>query len=459
MWTMTIALALVSCKQKPEIDDEPLPTTTDLPLVGTGGVQFYGQVPKNLIFLSIDTFRKDHIDFHGDPDGSRNLTPFLDRIAREGLVLTQHQQCSNWTWASTTCTLAGRTNIDRGHIPRLSGGSESRTPVPLGTEFLATWLGRAGFASALVSANEWLSPTWGNSQGYDAYDTPGGNALEVLSKGRDLITKEMRQQDTDRFFLHMHHMEPHAAYNPPRENTVGLGELEPYPGDLTVRTFHYDQRNQWGNLPEDQRELLELHLRVLYEGEIRTIDQRLEENWAILEDEGYLNDTLVVIWNDHGEQFWEHGHQTHAYDLYGEENDGFAILWSRNIAQGTYDAPTHAIDLVPTVLDLLDIPIPDEVTGYPIGKAPEDRLRFSAAVARRGGINMVTKGDLKLHYRWNGKVEFYDRSTDPFEQNDLFDPEDERVLELWSPLREEAEKMASMLEGGDPSPVWPDDLP
>jgi len=331
--------------------------------------------------------------------------------------------------------------------------------VPLGTPFLATWLGTAGFASALVSANDWLSPTWGNAQGYDAFDTPGGDAREVLTKGRQLITKELKQQDADRFFLHMHHMEPHASYNPPLQNTVGLDELEPYPIDLTIRDNHYGQRDGWGTLTDEEQAFLEAHLRILYEGEIRTIDERFEENWEIMEDEGYLNDTLVVIWNDHGEAFWEHGNQTHAYQLHGEENDGFAIFWSRNIVPGVYEGPTHAIDLVPTVLDMLGQPIPDEVTGYPVGKAPEDRLRFSAAVARKGGINMVTKGKLKLHYRWNGTVEFYDRSVDPEEQDDLFDATDPRVLELWGPLREQAEAMAPLLIDNDPSPIWPDDLP
>jgi len=449
-----IALAVLGCKQ-PEIGDDPLSTRTDLPIVGTGDLEFYGERPKNVIFLSIDTFRKDHVGVHGDLD----LTPFLDRIASEGLVLMDHQQCSNWTWASTTCTLAGRTNIERGHLPRLSGDSESRRPVPLGTPFLASWLGEADYASALVSANAWLSPTWGNAQGYDEFDEPGGNALEVLTKGRDLIQKAMRKEDTDRFFLHMHHMEPHASYDPPLSNTEGLSDLEPYPLDLTERDNHYGERDDWGSLDAEEQALLEAHLRVLYEGEIRTIDERLEKNWEILEEEGYLNDTLVVIWNDHGEQFWEHGNQTHAYELHGEENDGFAIFWSRNIVPGVYEGPTHAIDLVPTVLEMVGADIPEEVTGYPVGLAPDDRLRFSSALARRGGINMVTRNGLKLHYRWNGTVEFYDRNVDPTEQDDLFDPDDPRVVELWEPLREQAELMAPLVINGDPEPVWPEDLP
>lgn len=451
----SVFLILSAC-DKPDVEDDPLPTdNTTLPLVGTPALQFRGRVPKNLIFLSIDTFRKDNLDRYG----GHGTTPFLNRIADEGVTLDDHMQCSNWTFASTTCTLAGRYNIERGHIPRLNGTSANRPKVPDGTKFLASWLGEAGYYSVIVSANDWLSENWGNTQGYNNVIRPTGPAPAVMDAGSKDIREAIDRGDADKWFMHLHFMEPHASYDPPAENIIGEEDLEPWPEDLTDRDVHYEWRDEWPDLAEGDKDLLKSHLKLLYDGEIRTIDERLSDIWNELEREGYLDDTLVVIWNDHGEQFWEHGNQTHAFSLHTEENDGMAIFWARNLEAAHYTAPTSSIDLVPTVLDLLQIERPEEVTGYTVGTAPADRPRFAEALARLGGINSVSRDGLLLQYFWSGRLVFYDRNSDPDEYSDLYDPVDPRVLDLWSLLKPMAERMAPLIVGGQPAPNFPSELP
>lgn len=448
-----LTMLLAACNG-PDVDDDPLPTDTSLTPVGGPALQFHGRVPKNLLFLSIDTFRKDRITHYGGP----NLTPFLDRIAAEGFTLDDHMQCSNWTFGSTSCTLAGRYNIERGHLPRLNGNETNRPPVPPGTRFLASWLRDLGFYTVLVSGNDWLSVTWGNAQGHDEVLKPGGAAPQVWSTGAKAI-REAIDRGEDRWFLHLHFMEPHASYDPPAEHLIGEENLPPWPEDLTKRDTHYRWRTEWPNLAEGDRELLSKHLWVLYDGEIRTIDDRLADIWAEMEREGYLDDTLVVIWNDHGEAFWEHDYQTHAYALHGEENDGFALFWARNIVPGHYTGPTASIDLVPTVLDLFGTPRPPEVTGFVVGTAPADRPRFAETMARLGGVQAVERDGLKLQFWWSGRVEAYDRRVDPLEQNDVFDPLDPRQLALWAQLKPMAQQMSALVVGGSPAPNFPSSLP
>ena len=457
MRTLVLTVLLAACGPGPKKTDK-VPGDDTATIKGTSGtpvLQFVGDVPKNLIFVSIDTFRKDHFG----PYSSKGLTPFFDKIASEGVVMNNHHQCSDWTFGSTTCTLAGRYNIERGHIPRLNGNDNNRPPVPDGTPFLASWLGEAGFFSVLVSANDWLSSNWGNTQGYTAESRPGGGSAKVKQVAVEITSAAMATAQYDRWFMHMHHMEPHPSYNPDAEFVVGEDDLEPWPDDLRNRNLHYQNRDEWPSMSPADQANLEAHLRVLYEGEIRMADNRIGLNFAELDAEGWLDDALVVIWNDHGEQFWEHGNQTHAYQLYGEENDGFLVFWSKNIVPGSYDRPTSTIDLVPTLLDLFELPIPAEVTGYPIGTATADRPIFMESLARKGGVQAIVKDGYKLHYRWTGVVEFYDRSVDPLEQNDIFNPADPKVLELWGQLRPMIEDMAPLVVGGSPFPNLPDDLP
>ena len=78
--------------------------------------QFYGTVPKNIVMISIDTLRRDHLDRYADNDAS----PFMTARARAGVAADDHHQCSNWTYASMSCTVAGRHNEEAGMIPQLS---------------------------------------------------------------------------------------------------------------------------------------------------------------------------------------------------------------------------------------------------------------------------------------------------------------------------------------------------
>ena len=295
-WMTLFLTALAACNTPDVPDDElPTPDDTSLPLVGTDVLKFRGQVPKNLLFISVDTLRKDHLGTYGH---AGQLTPFLDRIAAEGVVMEDHMQCSSWTFGSTTCTLAGRSNIERGHIPRLNGTDDIRPPVPEGTPFLATWLGEAGYYSVIVSANDWLSSNWGNTQGYDESLRPTAGDTGVYNTGTKAMSAAIDEGKAEKWFMHLHFMDPHASYDPPAEFVLGEEAREPFPENLRDRDIHYQWRDEWPNLAPEDQTLLNAHLQLLYEGEIRSLDSSLEDIWSDLDREGYLNDTLVVFWND-----------------------------------------------------------------------------------------------------------------------------------------------------------------
>ncbi len=394
---------------------------------------FFGEAPKNLLMISIDTTRKDHISAYGD----LGLTPFLDSLMKGGYTLDDHAQCSNWTYPGTTCVQLGRSHTDMGFLPALPIQFQAIMPD---TPTLASWLKDAGFQTALWTTNSWFSGQWRSNQGFDVTTLKGG-ALETLIAEAATTIQASEAAGVERWYVHIHGIEPHPAYNPPESYLDGLDGLDPIPFDLSSFEQHYDATGAWPYLtPEEQALLLE-HLTVRYHGEIRYFDDQLAAAWADLDSRGLLDDTLVVIWNDHGESFWEHGHQTHAWTLHTQENDAFAVFWAKNIVPGSWKGPTQALDLAPTLLSLWDIPLAEEITGYAVGTAPADRARFIWSWARNGVDQAILKDGWRLMFDWKTKLELYDDVSDPENLTDLYDPDHPVAEALWPLLAEEMARM------------------
>jgi len=445
-------LALSACKRNGRCCDTPDCSGGSDKVVGSDVLQFRGRVPTNLLFVSIDTWRKDHL--------AKDTTPFLNRRANEGLVLDNHQQCSNWTLGSMTCTLAGAFDTDRGHLTRLKGTDKNRPPIPQGTPFLATWLGDSGYRTAGVTSNKFFSDKWGNDQGYEKFTNPPGEGKRTGPKGLSFLRKLLKKDEDAPWFLHLHYSEPHAPYEAKDKYLKGLDDLEPWPENLAKKEMHYQSRAEWKDMSVGDQELLEDHLRIRYAGGVRNTDEIVADMWTDYDEKCWMDDTLVVVWNDHGEAFWEHGAQTHAYNLTGEENDGIAFFWSKNIVPGRYDLPTSAVDLAPTLLDLYGLEIPDAITGLPIGSADPERGILAGTIARFGAIQSITKNGYKLQYHWeDGGMRLWDRVADPDETENIYNARKSVAHELWAELEPEVQRMADLVINGSPEPVWPDVTP
>lgn len=427
--------------------DTASPPISEPPLV------FRGHRPKHVLMLSIDTTRRDHFGDLGDTV----YMPFFAERMGEAVVLEDHQQCSDWTYASTSCTLIGRMPEDNGFAPTLRGDT---LPLPDGQVTLASRLGDHGFYSLLLSPNSWLGDKWNNAQGYDESAPPGtGRAMEIVQVGIDHLQAAIAQGH-DRWLLHLHFLEPHAPYVPPEEYYADeLSGVPPLPKgwDLSTEDGHYAVVNRWPSMSPDEQALLETHLRARYHGELRFLDTQLAGMWPALDDAGLLDDTLVVVWTDHGEQFYERGHESHAWNLNAEENDAVLFFWAKNLEPARWKEPTHAIDLVPTVLDALGFPDDDPtLPGFVLGQAPRDRARFGMSVARAGTLQSVTREDRKLVFDWDTGLRAWDRKRDRFEATDVLTlgPEDQALWELLEPRVEALHALVP-----NERLVWPEGVP
>ncbi len=434
----------------PEPDDLGPPTDT-FP-------SFYGKAPKNVLMISIDTFRRDHMSRY-DPLKNDD-TPFLGAMAEAGVAFDDHTTCSNWTMAGISCTLLGADVETTGFTPQLTAWGLA--PWPDDTPFLARHLKeQLGMVTVASSTNGWFAEEWGMTQGYDDWLHPrDGSTFGAYREGRDALLHQLEDQpEGTPWFLHVHLIEPHAPYNAPDAYDPSPKDLEPIPWDIREKDDHYDlTRDVWPDLAPDMQELVDEHLQYAYRAELRWMDKQIQDAIADADRRGLLDDTLVVVWNDHGEQFWEHGYQSHAYTLFREENDGIALFWAKNIVPAAWDGPTVSTDIAPTILSVLGGTVSDTMTGMPVGTAPDDRARFAFTVARLGGVQSVRKDGHKLSFSWaTGGVRYFDLNTDPTELNDRFDANDPKVQELWALLLPRI-RMAEPLAPNMPL-VWPVGLP
>ncbi|MEN0062534.1 MAG: sulfatase-like hydrolase/transferase [Myxococcota bacterium] len=426
----------------------------DVPTVmPTGPVVTFDTPPKRVLMLSIDTLRRDFVDFYACEDEPRvSRMPFLSTILAQSVSLEDAQQCSNWTYPSTNCTLSGTLLEEMDHVPR--GGLDGR-PVPEGQRTLASLLSEVGFFTGLVWTNGWFyriagpnSPPGdqltGNNQGYQALEGPAGGAVNVGTVGRTMLEEALGGADApERWLLHLHFIEPHDLYNAPDEFMPELKDLPNIPVDFRDRGSFGTAQVQYAGFDRETQDLYRSHFQLRYTGDLRQLDARLEVMWSQLEAGGLLDDTLVVLWTDHGEGFWERGPQAHGWRLGAEENDAIVAFWHPDLTPQRVLGPHHAIDVLPTTLSALGLEVPEDLAGVRAGLASPDRVRFTASPNIAGQrYQAVTKEGFKLTAGWNGTLTLHDRNTDRLERTDLFAADHPRVDELWGLL----EPRITMLE-------------
>ncbi len=449
-----VACGLLSCAAPAD-----RPTTPLTPL------RFQGPVPTNLLMLSIDTLRKDHVGHHG---GGPH-TPFLDSLARSAVVVDDAMACSNWTVASTACVLAGASNLDRaaarGMVPMASGAGVLATiPAPEPT-LPRTLAEHGGFRSLLVTTNGFFSGAYGNAQGYGMISNRGfGPVAEAWERAQRLLLDDGRMRLPSPWFVHLHFFEPHRPYTPPATYLGGLEGLPVVPFDLGEAEGQRQAVSavQQGAVDEATAQAIVAHLRVRYAAEVRWLDDQLAVLWRDLQALGLLDDTLVVLWTDHGEELWEHGVTEHGKLLHAEENDALLWFWAHNLEPTTVPGPVHHVDVAPTLLDLWRLPRPTTMTGMRLGRAPADRVRFASSQAYTGPVFSVRQGDHKLQLRVETKaVKVFDVAADPEEQHDRYDPDSALTQRLWGFLRPRLDAVRPYVEA-DPrgyTLAWPEELP
>jgi arylsulfatase A-like enzyme len=384
--------------------------------------------PVNVLGISIDTLRRDDVGLYAGTE----TTPWLDGLLQDAVVLDDLRACANWTLPGVTCTQTGQSTLALGLEPLQADAGAETSPLPPDLETLASWLGDAGLSSHLVTAAKPFSDHHPVANGFDRVVLDSKAPAERLV---DLALRVAADLGESPWYLQVHFRDPHHPYAPPEAYQgewlgVSLGEFDP-----RVAGSQAALRRGWDGLDADEQTVLLDAMHGLYEGELRYLDDQLARLWSALDAEGLLANTLVVIWSDHGEQFFEHGAYGHGRSLHGDEARVLGALLAPGLTPARWSGPSSQQDWVPTILEALGLSIPEAVSGTVLGMAEADRVRISATTDGQGlPIFTVDRDGVRLYYSWNGARSLHRLDEDPAENDDLYAERPDDVACLWASL-------------------------
>ena len=356
---------------------------------------------RNVLLISIDTCRADHVGVYG---AAGDPTPHIDEIAGAGTRFDR-------AYSPAPITLPSHASMMTGTIPPYHGlhdNGEGRLAAEHVT--LAERLHDAGFETAAVVGSFVLDARFGLAQGFDLYDdrVPRSGGAEWIDQRRaDEVTDAALAWLSGRgerpFFLFVHYFDPHMLYDPP----------EPF------RTRHADD---------------------LYTGEIASVDHQIGRLVDELRERGLDDSTAIVVTADHGEMLGERGEETHTYFIYEPAVRVPLVVRVPGLETiPVVSDPVGLVDVAPTILGLVGLAAPADLDGQDLGpvirgerQADPDRALYCQALEpTKYGANPLLGS---IGRRWKlietTRPELYDLLADPAESRDLADDQPEVVDRL-----------------------------
>jgi len=382
----------------------------------------------NVIVLLVDTLRAQSL---GTYDYERPTSPRLDALAREGFLFEQAR-------AQAPCTFPSVNSILTGQAPsRFSSQKEGRMGIPEATPSIAEILRGAGYATSAVSASPIVrknpsrfNPHGGFDRGFDRFDDScvWKDASCLNEHGlRELATLQ------EPFFLYLHYMDPHGPYRPPEgwprqfansdyDGPQDILRGDPNPIAKQIAATGSFEPGEFSRADID-------HLRDLYDDEIAYFDAKLGEMLDELASRGLTDRTILVLLADHGEEFLEHGQVKHCHMVYDTEVKTPLLIdlppAIEPASPRRITTPAANLDLLPTLLDYLEIEPPIDLPGKSlrgaIGSAADRGVpRRDPVVSSWAGLRSATDGRFKLIVRLGtGDAELYNLANDPDETTNL----------------------------------------
>jgi arylsulfatase A-like enzyme len=399
--------------------------------------------PLNLILIVVDTLRADHLGYHGY---SQATSPRLDSLAEDSVVFLRHTGHASRTGPSVATLFTGLHSRSHGVVNPLSH-FDAKGTLDASRLTLAEILSEEGYRCAGFTANLNVSERFGFSQGFEFYQFLGWKKAELLNRAALSWIEEWAAEAEPRppFCLYLHYVDPHSPYEAPAPFVKKFASPD-YRGRITGSHRQLDEVVA-GRLETDAADLLQL--RALYDAEIRYLDSQLGVLLVTLEAKELLDESMIVFVADHGEELLDHDSVLHGYTLYEEQLRIPLMIRHPDLPARRVSRLSRQVDVLPTVLELLGIPIPETLQGESLvaamtGEESPDTVsempvfaEASLRAVKTVALDSYTRGDWKLIETRvpEPRRQLFNLRDDPQERHDRLASEPEVAERMSAELR------------------------
>lgn len=391
----------------------------------------------NIILISVDTLRADHMSLHGY---GRPTTPSIDRMASEGVSFNRAYSVTAWTGTS-------HASIFTGVYPPAHQLDNEELKLAEGWPTMAGYLREAGYKTHALVSGPMVEKRLGFGQGFETFDESTYKSsvdFAALRKEVDIpnITDRAAMEEIllyktrtaatvrhaaeafidsappDPWFLFLHFWDVHGDYDPPQE----FDKFDPsYRGAITG-----NMKDARIHAQMDPRDLQ--HFMSLYDGEILWTDYQIGLLLDHLRRKA-SKDTCVILFSDHGEEFFEYGNKGHGHNLHDILIRVPLIFWWPGTIPGglRIEQPISTVDITPTVLQMAGVARPDYFQGHSLMNALQGRPAQMEPASQFGSLFFRGRSEiygiswpLKLIQKTqSGELFLYNLQIDPTEKQNL----------------------------------------
>lgn len=387
------------------------------PMVFISAKQWKKPTGPNIILVVVDCLRADHLRSYGY---SRETSPNMDKLSASGVLYKNAFSCAAWTKPAVASIFASL-------YPNKHNTISDVGAFPDKILTLAEVLKNSGYTTYYFNGgNPIISGKFNFYQGFDSFfESERWGAILT-----DQFTAHVSGLPDETFFAYIHYMDLHLPYNKNEYNDSFTGEIENYfllPHYINRKVIRLATAND--RFPDRDKD----YMIALYDGQAKYVDSCIKRIISTLKQKKILENTVIIITADHGEEFWDHKNFEHGHNLYNELIHVPLIIAGRGFKPAVIETQVSIVDLFPTILDLANIPLKNfEIDGRSLLKL-KNRPLFAMGtlyaaekycLLKNGkklifnSDNMIFKRSL-IGYTTEEKFELFDLKTDPFEKHNL----------------------------------------